>query len=379
VTDFSALGFDPAPGDVSQGEQMARRLRSATTALEQIKDVLAGTGDQQWEGRTADAFRGAMAEELRPRIERVYASFSEASRAVDRWVEALPGYQSRAAALAREADAAKADLASAQSTLSGLGDKPGDDATDAEREAYDRSKSSGESAVSSSQAALADVVRRANLLLGEASDSASTAARSVNSAREDAPDEPGLWDRITGALEGIGDFLGDVVEFIKDNWWDLLHQLVHITAQVLSIAAIFVPALAPFALGFAIADVVMSGIDWARGVPGAQEAFLTGALGLAGGAMLGQVFKGFMAAAGPALRNGPFNLAIAGGGSTGGAAVAALSYNPAYGPALGGWMVIQLHTAKGGADAVETLLGGNQYYSDSLARGWQQARRDDDE
>ena len=54
-----------------------------------------------------------------------------------------------------------------------------------------------------------------------------------------APDEPGLLDRIGGALEGIGEFLGDVIEFVKDNWWDILHKLVNLAATVLSIASIF--------------------------------------------------------------------------------------------------------------------------------------------
>jgi hypothetical protein len=46
---YPALGFDPAPGSLSQGEVMARRLRAATRALEEMDHVLSGTGDQQWQ------------------------------------------------------------------------------------------------------------------------------------------------------------------------------------------------------------------------------------------------------------------------------------------------------------------------------------------
>jgi len=379
MTTYDALGFDPAPGDTSRGQELARRLRSATRALEQMDAVVSGTGDQQWQGQAAEAFGDLVASDLKPRVHEAYLSFSEAASALDTWLEDLKVFQSRAAGLEQEAREARAALAAAQADADGLGDGP-DDADDPEAAAdHAEKRSAAQGLVQSRSGVLQEIIGRANLLAEEATNSASYTAGKLQKAGKVAPDKPGLWDRLSNALEDLGDLLGDIVEFVKDNWWDLLHQLVNITATVLSIAAIFVPALAPFALAFAIADVLMSGIDWARGVPGAKEAFLTGAIGLLGGFALGKVTSAFVNAAGPALATGPFRVVMAGGGGAGAIAapaVAAIAYNPTYGPALAGYTIIKAKDAKDGADAIQSLFGGNTYYSDSLAAGWRRARRD---
>lgn len=369
---YEALGFDPAPGDTGRGQDMARKLREATRALEQMESTLSGTGGSEWEGRAATAFYGLVEEDLTPRVSEAYRSFSTASRALDKWLVDLDDYQSRARALELEAQTARDNLTSAQSSVDSLGDPPTDPdkLAEHERKAGDRGD-----AVTSSQGALDDILRRARNLAGEASISASTTAGALDTAMQVAPDEPGLLDRIGNALEGIGEFLGDVIEFVKDNWWDLLHQLVNIAATVLSIASLFFPALAPFALAFAIVDVLMSGVDWARGVPGAKEAFLTGAVGLIGGFAVGKVISAFTKVAGPALATGPFRVMASGGGGAVAAPVAAvLAYNPTFGPALAGYVVIKTKDAKDGADAISSLLGNNTYYSGNLADGWRRAR-----
>ena len=360
---YEALGFDPAPGDPDRGEEMARKLRGATEALGEMERTLANSGDSQWEGKSAGAFFGLVEEDLKPRVTEAYQSFSAASRALDRWLVDLEGFQSRARALELEAEEARSKVTSAQSAVDGLEDPPEDESDQLNDQ------------LSSSQGALDDILRRARSLAGEASISASTTAGALETAKDAAPDEPGLLDRIGDALEDIGEFLGDVIEYVKDNWWNLLHQLVSICATVLSVASLFFPALAPFALAFAIADVLMSGVDWARGVPGAKEAFLTGAVGLLGGFAVGKVVGAFTKAAGPALAAGPFRVVSSGGAASVAApAVAALSYNPAFGPALAGYTVIKAKDAQDGADAITGLLGGDTYYSDDMAQGWQEAR-----
>lgn len=369
---YDALGFDPAPGDPGRGQEMAQRLREATNALGQMESALSGTGDTQWDGQAAAAFYGLVDDELKPRVSEAHQSFSAASRALDKWLVDLEDFQTRARALEVEAQNARDDVAAAQSSVDALGDAPTDPA---EREEHDRKAGDRGDALTSKQSALDDIIRRANALAGEASSSATTTAGALDTAMKVAPDEPGLLDRIGNALEGIGEFLGDVVEFVKDNWWDLLHQLVNIAATVLSVASIFFPALAPFALAFAIADVLMSGVDWARGVPGAKEAFLTGAVGLVGGFAVGKVIGAFTDVAGPILAAGPFRAVASGGaGSIAAPAVAALSYNPSFGPALAGYLVIKTKDAHDGASAITGLLGGNTYYSGSLADGWRKAR-----
>jgi hypothetical protein len=294
---------------------------------------------------------------------------------VDRWLDDLSGFQSRARALEREAEDAKPEIANRSAVLGGFGERPDDEAKARE---YADDKRAARTALTSSQGALADILERAHRLAGEADSSAQAAVKALHEAEKAAPDEPGLWDRITNGLESLGDFLADVAEYIQENWWDLLHQIVSITATVLAVASLFFPALAPFALGFAILDVAMSGIDWARGVPGAKEAFLTGAVGLIGGAAFGKLASQFMKVAGPSLQTGAFRLVAQGGGGAAMSApvAAALQFNPTYGPALAGYLFIRGKDAKDAGEGVTALLGGNAYYTDNLRSGWRKARED---
>lgn len=373
MTSYQALGFNPTPGDPNRGEEMARKLRDAADALGQMDDSLSGTGSQVWEGKTASAFYGLVSDDLKPRIKEAHDSFSGASRALDRWLVDLEDYQARARSLEREAEEASSDVRTAQASLDNMGDAPEDDA-DA-LNTFENQKTSHQHSLDGKQGALDDIIRRARSLAGEASISATETSKALNVAMDIAPDKPGLFDRLGDAFKDIGEFLKDVAEFVKDNWWDLLHQLVHVISLVLTVASIFFPVLAPFAFGFAIADVAMSGVDWTRGVPGAKEAFLTGAIGLVGGFAAGQVLKGFTEVAGPALAAGPFSVIAQGGtGAIAAPAAAVLAFNPSFGPALAGFAVSNVYDAKKGSDAVVSLMGGNTYYSGKLADGWRKAR-----
>lgn len=371
---YESLGFNPAPGDPGRGQDMARKLRLATNALAQMEDTLSGTGDNDWEGRSATAFYGLVDDDLKPRVIEAHQSFSTASRALDRWLIDLEDFKRRADGLELEAEQARQNVTAAQSSLTGLGSAPTDDPE--ALTAFEQSKTTKGNSVTDNQAVLDDIIRRARSLAGEASISASTTAGALETAMDVAPDEPGLFDKIGDSLEGIGQFLGDVVEFVKDNWKDLLHQLISITATILAIASIFFPVLAPFALGFAIADTLMSGADWLLfDEPGAKNAFFAGAVGLVGGALVGKAVSSFMKVAGPSLATGPFRVMAA--GSTGAIALPAaaiLAYNPTFGPALSGYMIIKAKDAKDGGEAITSLLGGNNYYSGGLADGWRKAR-----
>lgn len=370
---YESLGFNPAPGSSDRGQDMVSRLRSATNALAEMERTLNGAGNSDWEGHTATAFYGLVDEDLKPRVTEAHQSFSSATRALDRWLLDLDGHQRRARALEQEAAEVRRDLDSAKSSLDGIGEPPEDD--DEALADYKDKKTARTNALSSNQGALEDILRRARSLSSEATLSASIAAGALNIAMDIAPNAPGLWDNITGALEDIGEFLGDVIEYVRDNWKDILHQIASITATVLSIASLFFPALAPFALLAVAVDMAFSAYDWSQGVPGAKEAFLGSALGLVGGFAIGKAASSFLKVAGPALATGPFTV-IASGSTAAVAAPAAavLAYNPTFGPALAGYAVIKANDAKDGADAIKSLFGGNAYYSDNLADGWRKAR-----
>lgn len=373
---YAALGFDPAPGDVSSGTGMARTMRDVTHALGEIRAVVRGDSEQDWKGRAADAFRDLMSEDFSPRIDEAYESFSVASRALDRWVLDLDVFQARAAALEREAEAARERVQSASAALSGMGEAPSGGGD--QRQEYDDRRSGLQTSLSSHQGELDDILARARALADEASTSAETTAGALDTAMRAAPDEPGLWDKLTDIVADIGEFLGDVLEFVRDNWWDILHKLVAVAALVLAVAALLVPGvgwLAGAALIAAIVDTSMSGIDWARGEPGAQEAFLTGLVGLGAGAIFGAVVKAATPAMNAALRAGPFSVVASGGaGSIAVPTVAALSVNGQYGSALAGFMLLRMKDSRDASEGITSLLGGNTYYDDDLAEGWRRAR-----
>ncbi|GAB2455171.1 hypothetical protein [Streptomyces incanus] len=70
-----------------------------------------------------------------------------------------------------------------------------------------------------------------------------------------APDEPGMWDKLGDAIEGlgkaladlpgqVGDLLSDIGKWIKDH-----ADWITVAASVIGVIAIFCPVLAPLAIG----------------------------------------------------------------------------------------------------------------------------------
>lgn len=240
---FDALGFDPAPGVVPTAEEMARTLREITRSLGDVDSVARSEAGGPWQGKAADTYRGLMSAEFAPRLSETYTAFSAASRALDRWVLDLADHQERAARLEREAAEARQRIASAASALDGLPEAPGADADRSERDAWDRQHQAASSTQTSARGELDAILARARTLAAEATESARSAAGALDTAMRAAPDEPGLFDKIGKAFKDVAPFLSDVVEYVKDDWWDLLHQIASIAAVVLAVAALLVPGV----------------------------------------------------------------------------------------------------------------------------------------
>ncbi|WP_436737391.1 WXG100 family type VII secretion target [Streptomyces sp. BBFR102] len=79
---FPALGFVPCPGDHTTAEDVARTVRRTAKALNEICQVLDGTGVGAWEGKTAEAFREKFDDEFRPRMDEARDSFGSAATAL---------------------------------------------------------------------------------------------------------------------------------------------------------------------------------------------------------------------------------------------------------------------------------------------------------
>lgn len=280
---FDALGFDPAPGDSVLTSSTASTARAIASALEEVQNVLNGDGNGEWHGKAAEAFRDSMREELTPRVDEAAESFGAAARALTTWAEALPGFQSRADALEREAQEAREQLSSAQGSLDSMSDPGAESDSDASEEDQADERRAAEGRVTDAEGALAGVISRAEGLQSEVNQLASTTASSLNTAAGVAPDEPGFWESVGNFFEGINDWFWE--EFVP-----IFEELAPWIGLVLAIASCWIPGLGQIALGLAIAAIAIDVGQAIRG-EGSWGDVVMGVVGLAGGMALGKVMS----------------------------------------------------------------------------------------
>ncbi|MEU4932755.1 WXG100 family type VII secretion target [Streptomyces yokosukanensis] len=107
LEDFPGLGFVPCPGDATTADDVAKTVRRTAKALDEICQVLHGTGAGDWRGKAAEAFREKFDDEFRPRMDDARDSFQDAATALEDWA----GYMERKRkdAVRLEAQAAEAN------------------------------------------------------------------------------------------------------------------------------------------------------------------------------------------------------------------------------------------------------------------------------
>lgn len=356
VRDYPTLGFDPVASDEGVGAEIATELRGTARRLGEVDDVLNGSGDQRWEGRTAEAFRSSVDEELRPRIREAYQSFTTASRAFDRWVNDLPSYRRRADSLEAEATQAAQRVSQAGQRLSTL-QEPAPDADRATRERHDADLAAGRASLSAAQDELQEIIARARSLREEVLGLAAEVAHAFDTAVRAAPDKPGILGQIGEVASTIGDWVAQGFDWVMDNLAPILQKLARIVGAVATILAIvafvvgfvFPPAFAlagtlgTIAKVASFVDLGIQGLRVLHGEEGALQGFaLQGA-----GMLLGM---GAARAIGPIAMNATTNirqglfipqLAMVNVGSHGGAAVAAkaIAINPDFFHSLLYWGV----------------------------------------
>lgn len=272
--DFPALGFDPAPGEVWEVNSLARTLSNGATTLQQIDDVLQGTGRGAWRGEAAEAFRDLMADDLRPKIRAARNAFSDAQRTIANWAEDLAEFQSRARDLERRAQSALDQVGAAERTVDGLPRPPLtppftlDEDERRERERARETRDAAEDALDAARELLASIRRLAEALWEEYYERARSRADELKDSADAAPDEPGLFDRALDALgdlvkfhlevlSAIGDFVMDALEFLAPAL-RVLADVAGFAAAVLGLLSLIpgLQFLAPFALGFAALAMV---------------------------------------------------------------------------------------------------------------------------
>ncbi|WP_328768967.1 hypothetical protein [Streptomyces sp. NBC_00286] len=218
---FPALEFVPCPGEPHTAKHVAAIVKRTAKALDEISDVLHGTGEGDWKGRHAEEFRKKFDDDFRPKVDAAKRSFSRAAKALGEWADAMPDWQRRALVLEGRAQDARDAQRAAKERLSGLPPKPlidlppKDDAEARKREKTEKDRSSAELAASTADAELEKIRAQARKLASDYALEGQAIARRLDKAMDIAPDEPGALDKLGDAIVDIGKALGKLDDVIS--------------------------------------------------------------------------------------------------------------------------------------------------------------------
>ncbi|TCO52812.1 putative T7SS-secreted protein [Actinocrispum wychmicini] len=243
-TQFPALGFDPAPGTISSITQLVENLGSVARDLGDAHDTMlkVGQGGSIWEGEAAHAFQGKVGE-LPGYLAKANNSLGDAAKVLDGWATDLSSLQRTAADYEAQAEAALKSVQSAQGNpdLSLAGRTfDSDDALKAAQGRFDAAKQRLDQA----NADLDHIRDAAKRLFEQHQGLADDVAKALRDAKDEAPEEPGFFDRIGewigGIVDGIANLAKDAWQFIKDHA-DLIAKIGDVLSAigtVLSIVAV---------------------------------------------------------------------------------------------------------------------------------------------
>ncbi|MFT4214129.1 MAG: hypothetical protein QM622_05060 [Microbacterium sp.] len=361
MSDFSALGFDPAPGDVSAIRsfitQLDRGARSTSDALSLMDD-----GGGTWKGEAAVAFRHTLDNEFRPQLRDVRDAFVTSRDALSGWARELSGFQARARQLEQEAALATGSLSRRRNELAQARSEAQADPIAA---ATDTGLSDAARRLRAAQATLDDVRRRATALQTEADGRAAACAGQLEGGIALISAYAGSgWDRFTSWVSDVGSAIADGYEWFMDDVMPILEDIVDTIVPIIAVAALFVPALGPLALGLSIAAVGIDGLQALHGEEGAKQDFFVGLAGLAVGGALGKIGtalgNGTREVLLPAIQiNSGSAMALAGGGSMAASTTLsiALHVNPQALQANTMWMATKLTEAHVAGSDLATSTG----------------------
>lgn len=217
---FPALGFVPCPGDPHTAKHVANIVQRTAKALHEISDVLHGTGEGDWQGRHAEAFRKQFDDDFRPKVDKAKRSFSKAGRALADWADGMPAWQSKAEALEKQAQDALDAQHAAEQRLAGLppepllGLPPKDDAEARKQEKAAKDRSAAELAAATAKSDLDRIRAEAHKLASDYDLEGRDVARRLDKAMDIAPNEPGILDKLRDTLVDIGRVLGEVDDLV---------------------------------------------------------------------------------------------------------------------------------------------------------------------
>jgi hypothetical protein len=230
--DFPALGFDPAPGDLDGVTDLAGKYRAVSKDLTEADDALRQIVRKQgiWQGEASDAFARRIGP-LPQYLEGAARSMGDAGSALEAWARQLGDLQKRAADLearaetaAQAAEQARAnpDLALANRTF------PDQQSLQVAQRLLDNAGQQLQTAIDGCQ----NIQDAAKQLQQEHTEAAARVAGALRKAKELAPDEPGLLDKlgdaVGGALVDLSNALADGV----DDAWDFVQDHAELVSKL---------------------------------------------------------------------------------------------------------------------------------------------------
>ncbi|WP_103338108.1 putative T7SS-secreted protein [Amycolatopsis sp. CA-126428] len=223
--DFPALGFDPAPGDLDGITDLAGKYRAVGGDLTEADVSLRRIVRQQgiWQGEASEAFARRLGP-LPDYLDDAAKSMTQAADALEGWAHNLGDLQKRAAELearaeaaARVAEQARAnpDLALANRTF------PDQQSLQIAQRLLDNAGHQLQTAIDGCQ----NVQDAAKQLQQEHTDAAARVAEQLRQAKELAPDEPDVLDKLADAVGGalvdlsatLADGVDEAVNFLQDH------------------------------------------------------------------------------------------------------------------------------------------------------------------
>ncbi|MEV7093742.1 putative T7SS-secreted protein [Amycolatopsis sp. NPDC051045] len=230
--DFPALGFDPAPGDLDGITDLAGKYRAVSDDLTEADDSLREIVRKQgiWQGEASEAFARRIGP-LPEYLDDAAKSMSRAADALEQWAQSLGDLQKRAADLeARAAAAAQAaeqaranpDLALANRTF------PDQQSLQIAQRLLDNAGQQLQTAVDGCQ----NIQDAAEQLQQEHTDAAGRVAEQLRKAKELAPDEPDLLDKLADAVGGAFADLSNTLADGVDEAWNFVQDHAEVLSKV---------------------------------------------------------------------------------------------------------------------------------------------------
>ncbi|WP_445526084.1 putative T7SS-secreted protein [Streptomyces cyslabdanicus] len=252
LEDFPGLGFVPCPGDHTVADDVAKTVRRTAKALDEICQVLHGTGAGDWEGEAAEEFRKKFDDEFRPRMDDARDSFQDSATALEDWAAYMERKQTAAKKLEAQAAEINDQLGKAYDKVNKLNraDQDTKDSQDHKDKVQDANR-----AVNTKTLELDELRRKGRSLAKSYQGYGKGTAERLKTAMDIAPNEPGTWEKLGHAIEDLGkalaDLPGQVGELLTEvgNWLKDHADWITVAASVVGVIAIFCPALAPLAIG----------------------------------------------------------------------------------------------------------------------------------